>query len=1044
MVIEANKVLCSRIVGLLHAHGLRAIGTDSGQAALSLMRIHRAFFPIIGASMTDMNSLKLVEKLRKHWPDVPIMALVYTSKESSLDSLKKAGADDVFEIKTICEETFFQTLRSIDQSKPLPAHQFRTYFDQLPQPAFLLDPDGRFLEVNPATRIKTGFSDTELYQKTLADVAHESEMRFAIKQLKLSREKGVLNFHLGIQKKDKSLAHWDIRITPFDQHLGLGFAEDITQNRFIQESLVESEIKAKNLLDNSKIHLWAFNGETFSYMSEEWYRYTGMSRWTSMTMQKWVALIHPDDLNEPTRKWFQIWEPTKARNCMFRLKRHDGEFRTFASYTVPVFRQDGSLRHFQGYTVDISDQKTAENLMAAQLRLVKFAEDHSVPELLENFLEEAETLTNSKVGFYHFVEEDQETISLQAWSKRTKESLCGAEGFRIHYPISEAGVWTDCVKVRKPVIHNDYATLSHKKGLPEGHAPIIRELVVPVMREQKVVAILGVGNKPTLYNDKDVQVIQQMANIAWETVEAKRSRKLLKTNQFYLQKAQEIARIGTWECDIETKKLLCTKETYRIFEVHYGSPTNLDLFFSVVHPEDLEFVRERWTSCLNGEPFDIEHRIVVHGKTKWVREKGEFLASEKGKPVTVIGITQDITKHKRAEEERTNLEEQLRQTQKMEAIGTLAGGIAHDFNNLLAVINGFNEIAMSEVPPSSEIWKTLEEVRKAADRATDLTVQLLAFSRKSAMQPRTLNLNNQIQEAWKMIRRVVGEDIELVKDIATEPLLIKADPGQIHQVLMNLVINASYEIRNWPEAQKRSIAVGTNLHNAEEHRCPLCKQMIHAGTYAQLTIQDSGPGISPSLQEKIFDPFFTTKKVGSGTGLGLSTVYGIVTQYSGHICVRSKVGCGAQFGILWPLAKESPQRKELEDMASSTRGHETILIIEDEPQLLDLATRILQKSGYHILKAASGEEGIEIIEHFNEPIHLLFTDVILPGKDGVDCSKVFNANRPEGAVLFASGYTADRIKGHGLDEKQVNLITKPYSPKNLRLMVRSLIDQSKS
>lgn len=406
----------------------------------------------------------------------------------------------------------------------------------------------------------------------------------------------------------------------------------------------------------------------------------------------------------------------------------------------------------------------------------------------------------------------------------------------------------------------------------------------------------------------------------------------------------------------------------------------------------------------------------------------------------------DTTEKKDMETQKIKLEEQLRHTQKMEAIGTLAGGIAHDFNNILGAISGFNELCMMEVKNDTHLKDNFNEIQKAVDKAAHLTKQLLGFSRKQVVLITNFDLNTQILDMWNLLKRVCGEDIALINNFKDNHLYIDADIGQIQQVLMNIVINAAFELRNLEKGKKKIISISTNYKKIVE-KCDFCNNFLKNGEYVIIEISDTGHGIQEEILDKIFDPFFTTKKLGSGTGLGLSTVYGIVKQNNGHICVcnGNHEGLGAIFKIYWPLSENKKHinlKNNNSNQFSFEEKNKTILIIEDELQLLNINTKVLTKAGYNVLSARSGEIGIEIMNQENN-IDLLFTDVILPGIDGIDCAKEFNKLFPNGLILYCSGYSNERLNIDGLRNSEIHLIKKPFNIETLVEKIEYILSQGK-
>lgn len=382
-------------------------------------------------------------------------------------------------------------------------------------------------------------------------------------------------------------------------------------------------------------------------------------------------------------------------------------------------------------------------------------------------------------------------------------------------------------------------------------------------------------------------------------------------------------------------------------------------------------------------------------------------------------------------------EEQLRQSQKMEAVGQLAGGVAHDFNNLLTAITGYSELTLRDLADDSPLRSRITEIKKAGDRAASLTRQLLAFSRKQILQPKVLDLNAVIPETDKMLRRLLGENIVLQTVLDDSLGQVKADPGQIEQILMNLSINARDAM---PSGGRLTIETA----NVHLDRDSVNKQaVLRAGNYVMLSVSDNGCGMDDETQAQVFEPFFTTKEVGKGTGLGLSTVYGIVKQSEGSIWLYSEVGRGTTFKIYLPRIDEADEVSEQPDRVSSApRGNETVLLVEDEDIVRILSTEILERQGYTVVAAANGEEGLRACKEFEGRIDLMITDVVMPHIGGRELAEQVALLRPDTRVLFMSGFTDDAIVRHGVLDKGVFFIQKPFSPDALARKARQVLDQS--
>jgi PAS domain S-box-containing protein len=393
-----------------------------------------------------------------------------------------------------------------------------------------------------------------------------------------------------------------------------------------------------------------------------------------------------------------------------------------------------------------------------------------------------------------------------------------------------------------------------------------------------------------------------------------------------------------------------------------------------------------------------------------------------------IGIIRDIT-------DRKWLEEQLYQSQKMEAIGNLAGGVAHDFNNLLTVILGYSEISINYLTEDSTLQKNLKEIKKAAERGASLTRQLLTFSRKQVFQPRTFELNLAIRDMEKLLKRLIGEDIELVMNLDKSPKYIKADPGRIDQVIMNLAVNARDAM---PKGGKLIIeTTDFNLSGKYSLQIPI----VQPGDYVLLSISDTGHGMTEETKTHIFEPFFTTKSKNKGTGLGLSTAYNIVKQSNGYISVNTQPDYGTTFIIYLPQIKETMVSQEGEKgKFDSYFGTETILLVEDEDVLRELASSILRQNGYNVLKASHGDDAVSISKQYKKDIHLLISDVIMPGLNGKQVAQCVSQLYPNMKIIYISGYTKDVIDNYGIFDLGTNFLPKPFTPFTLVRKVREVLD----
>jgi nitrogen-specific signal transduction histidine kinase/ActR/RegA family two-component response regulator len=396
----------------------------------------------------------------------------------------------------------------------------------------------------------------------------------------------------------------------------------------------------------------------------------------------------------------------------------------------------------------------------------------------------------------------------------------------------------------------------------------------------------------------------------------------------------------------------------------------------------------------------------------------------------LLTVVRDIT-------DRKELEDQVRQAQKMEAVGQLAGGVAHDFNNLLTIINGYSDIIQTQLPADNPMRELVREIGRAGERAASLTRQLLAFSRKQVLEPKVLSLNAAVTDMAQMLQRLLGEDIDL--NSILEPGLgrIKADPGQIEQLLMNLAVNARDAM---PQGGK--LIIETSSAELDES-CTQTRPELRPGPYVLLSVSDTGTGMDEATKAHIFEPFFTTKGAGKGTGLGLATVHGIVKQSNGHITVTSALRQGTSFKVYLPVVEEvMASAKSHSGLKPTLNGKETILLAEDEPALRALARHILQMHGYTVLEAGQSDKALRIAEEHRGRIHLLVTDVVMPVMSGRQLAERLVAVRPGLRVLYLSGYTDDAVVRHGVLQAETAFLQKPFTPSSLAAKVREVLDQA--
>ncbi len=503
-----------------------------------------------------------------------------------------------------------------------------------------------------------------------------------------------------------------------------------------------------------------------------------------------------------------------------------------------------------------------------------------------------------------------------------------------------------------------------------------------------------------------------------------------------LRFALEGSNDGLWDIQLKTGKGYLSPRSCEM--LGYGPDEelwqNLVIWSDLIHPDDLDVTLNAFQNHKEGKTqiIQVEQRLKTKsGEWKWFLSRGKIVARDKtGAPLRATGTHTDIS-------ERKKLENQLSQTHKMEAIGKLAGGVAHDFNNMLGVILGNVEVAMetieSGLPPVDE----LAEIKRAAEHSVDLTRQLLAFARRQTIAPEILNLNQVVDGMLSMLRRLIGENIHLVWCPDPEPWSTKIDPAQVHQLLANLCVNARDAITHVGQ-----LVIETGKTVFDDTYCST-HDGFRPGEYVLLAVSDNGSGMTKDTLLRIFEPFYTTKGTGKGTGLGLATVYGAVKQNNGFINVYSELGKGTTFKIYLPRLAETPNHANTKkEKILTPRGKgETILIVEDEPTLLALTTRILEKYGYKVLATSSPNKALNIAKEHPAAIDLLITDVVMPEMNCKELEEKINKLHPSTHFLFMSGYTENVIAHHGVLDSGVQFIQKPFSKNELAFKVREILDQ---
>jgi PAS domain S-box-containing protein len=722
----------------------------------------------------------------------------------------------------------------------------------------------------------------------------------------------------------------------------------------------------------------------------------------------------------------------------------------FSPQPPPPVKEEFDRDHVRVLTDKLSrkteDLRRVNQRMAALIELGhKMAAERNPLYLLESFCHSARKIVGAKYAAIAVLDEDNETLLHFLTSGMTAEAADaigsppvgrGLLGFLLR----DSGV------VRTQAIN----THPRSSGFPPNHPPMTSFLGAAISSssgrygalyltdkigceefssdDEKLIAMLAAQVGIAFENAKRFEELQRRATELEGTVKLRLQAEeaLSETNQT-LQSLVQTSPLAIIALDLEGNVRSWNAAAERIFgwaeaEV-IGRPNPI-----IPNDKWQEFQDYLRLICSGSIFSDVEGtRLRKDGSSIEVSVSGAPLIDGKGNLHGAVGVIADIT-------ERKHLEQQFLQAQKMEAIGRLAGGIAHDFNNLLTAIIGYSQISLARLHSQDPMRKDIEEVESAGQRAAALTGQLLAFSRKQVVQPQVLDLNTVVTGLTKMLQRLIGEDVELETSLDPDAWHVKVDRGQIEQIIMNLAVNSRDAM---PEGGKLTIET-SNVKLDEEY----AGGHIDAspGPHVMLAITDTGSGMDKETESRIFEPFFTTKEQGRGTGLGLSTVYGIVKQSGGSIGVYSEPGRGTTFKVYLPRVEESVDAMARKLQDDCARGTETVLLVEDSDTVRKLARKLLEEDGYTVLEASGGDDGWQISEQHNGPIDLLLTDVVMPGTSGREIAQRLAARRPQMRVLYMSGYTDDAIVRHRVLDATAPFIQKPFTRAALIRKVREVLD----
>jgi PAS domain S-box-containing protein len=771
----------------------------------------------------------------------------------------------------------------------------------------------------------------------------------------------------------------------------IGTCQDITERKRAEQQIIESEEKYRIIVETANEGIWLTDVESITtYVNRQ------MAEMLGYTVDEMVGrpifdFIFEDDFSAAKDKVTQRIEGESETN-EFRLRRKDGSEIITQYNASPIRNQAGEIVGLLSMNTDITERKKAEESIHFQAHLLNTVEQSVIATDLNGIVTYWNQFAEKLYGWTA-----EEAVGRTAGELTTPE-ISQEQSKQVMKRLNEGESWTAEV------------VMQNKAG---AHFPV--HICTSPVNDDKGNLVGKVGVSIDITKRKNAETALREAEDKY--------RRLVESSPAIVYLAEPVPPYKTIYISPNVAKFGYTIEEW------FSRP---DLWISIIHPEDKDRVLRLTENAMQqGLDTNLEYRIIAgDGTIYWLQDRGRFVSDEQGNRTGWQGVILDVTETK-------GLEEQLRQSQKLESVGLLAGGIAHDFNNMLTAINGYSDLTLRKLKTDDPLRSNIEEIKKAGDRSAALTHQLLAFSRQQVMQPVIIDLNDAISDTYKMLQRVLGEDIQFTTTLNSKVGRIKADPGQLSQIITNLAINARDAMPHGGKLTIETDNVFLEREYARRHAGVL------PGAYVMLAVSDNGSGMSDKTKEHIFEPFFTTKEVGQGTGLGLATVYGIVKQSGGNIEVESEEGLGTTFKIYLPrVADQATPEKTKELFAKLPQGTETILLVEDEDLVRHLSRQILEESGYTVIEAQNGLHALEICETGDCKFDLVMTDVVMPQMGGRELAENLRSRLPEIKILFTSGYTDDAVVRKGVIEADTNFIQKPFSPDKLAEKIREILDNN--
>jgi PAS domain S-box-containing protein len=936
-------------------------------------------------------------------PDLPVLVVSGTVGEERAVEMMRAGASDyVLKDKLgrlgpaldreVREAENRKARTMADTALRASELRYRRLFEAAQDGVLIVDAASRqILDVNPFLANLLGYRQEDLVGKELWQIGlfHDIEANKAA--FRTLQEVGYVRYDdYPLLAKDGRQIDAEFVSNTYDVN-GVRKIQcnirDITVQKRAVHALAASEERYRTLMAAMTAIVWNMPASgDFETEQPGWTAFTGQT-FDELRGNGWLKAIHPEDRQNTAKVWTAAYTERIDYKVEHRLRRADGAYRQMAVRAMPIFEASGAVREWVGVHTDMTDQRRAEEAVRASEERFRAFMDHS-PAAADIKDAEGRLLYVNAAWRRQFAPEPID------WQGKTNYD---------YWPRETA----------------DLFGLSDLRCLAENAAIEVEEAAYTASHEERIFLVMKV---PFLDGG-----LRRIGGMAWDITDRVHAEAALRLRDRAIQAATQGITI-TDAGQADNPVIYVSPSFERITGYKPEQVLGRNLRFLQGPDTDPAVVARLRAAVAAGEPCSVEFRNYRNDGTPfWNALSISPVRDAAGHLTHFVGVQADVTG-------RRDLEEQFRQAQKMEAFGQLAGGVAHDFNNLLTIINGYGDIVLRGLAPDDKLRGFVKEIIIAGERSAALTAQLLAFSRKQVVVLKVLDLNTVVLDTEKMLRRIIGEDIDLVTSLAEDTGAVRADSGQLEQVLLNLAVNARDAM---PQGGKLTIETkNVELGNGQ------AKLHLDArpGSYVLLAASDTGCGMTEEVKKRIFEPFFTTKGVGGGTGLGLATVFGIVSQADGHVEVFSEVNVGTSFKIYLPRLNKAVKPRSHSHMDTIPRGTESILLVEDEVGLRGLLHQVLNACGYAVSAAASGIKALQLAQEHIGLFDLIVTDVVMPGMSGRQMVEQLVARYPKAKVIYMSGYTDDAVIRHGILHEQAPYLQKPFSPAKLAIKVREVLD----